>query len=577
MNKLFGSLALSLLAPAAIAQCNITGSGTSYGSGDDFVANGGAGIDIGFAFPFAGQTFQFIHPSSNGFLHLSDGTVTITNSDFTPSEAEFLNLEPRIAVLWDDLNLLAGNGGEMWVDTSIGNQVTITWSNAILFGQSTIFNMSCTLYSSGVIDMSYDADVYQITDTIVGTTPGLNAVSPGQVDLSAGLPTADDTTFEIFAANTFDMSGQLLNLINVLPGYVPIVSAPVGCASKETYGTGCTEINDGIFELFAAGAQDIGGSGTAITFLRTGNSYTILDSIPGTFVPPTGNGQVVATGDDAFGAVTLSSPMPTANGTTTALTVCTNGYIALSANQPTPTADYSPSEAEFAAMTEPTICGPWFDWSPNQAGQIVAEEINGIVYVTWDAVQPYNSAPATDTFQYQFTLATGDCTIVYDNTSYAGGSAWHTPLFGYTSGGGAGVEALDLSAELLNTVTVADMGAVPLALDSNVPVLGTNWDITTSNIDAVSPVAITLFGLNQFNVPLTLVFPTADPSCNIHIDTVLTTATATAAAGSATTTVQVPNNPALVGGVLTAQSICLTLSNPANLLTSNGLQGNIGN
>jgi hypothetical protein len=52
----------------------------------------------------------------------------------------------------------------------------------------------------------------------------------------------------------------------------------------------------------------------------------------------------------------------------------------------------------------------------------------------------------TDTFQYQFELATGTCTIVYDVTTYGGASAWHTPLFGYTAGNASYAESLDMSA-----------------------------------------------------------------------------------------------------------------------------------
>jgi hypothetical protein len=135
-------------------------------------------------------------------------------------------------------------------------------------------------------------------------------------------------------------------------------------------------------ELFPIGTIDICGSGTAITFLRTGSGYTILDSIPGVYVPPVA-GTVVSAGDDAYGLVPLSIPMPTVAGSTQSLQVCTNGYIALSPNPPSAVADYSPSQLEFAAFTEPTICGPWYDWSPNVGGQILYEEIGGIMYITW--------------------------------------------------------------------------------------------------------------------------------------------------------------------------------------------------
>ncbi|MGK0300263.1 MAG: hypothetical protein ACI89X_001131 [Planctomycetota bacterium] len=576
MNKLLGSLALSLVAPALIGQCiSAPTTATSFGNGDDFVANAGAGIDMGFLFPFAGGALQFIHPCSNGYAWLSDGTPTLTIADFTASVVEFDTQDPRIAPYWTDLNLVAANTADLMVDTSVANQCTITWVNAILYGGTEIFSLEMVLDSTGQIQFNYDGNILHTGNLIVGTAPGFGVGTPAaSEDLSAGLPIATDMAYEEFPGGTFDLAGQGLTMIATAPGYVP-VSLSIGCASKTTYGVGCSEINTGAFELFAIGTQDIGGTGSAITFLRTGNSYTILDAIPGVYVAPTA-GVIVASGDDAYGIVTLSTPMPTVGGTTGALTVCTNGFISMSANQPAPGADYSPSAAEFEAFTEPTICGPWYDWSPNVGGQIVAEEIAGIVYVTWEAVTPYNAA-TTDTFQYQFTLATGDCTIVYDNMSYGGTAAWQTPLFGYTAGSGAGVDALDLSVALPSTVTVADVGAVPLTLDSNAPTLGGNWDITTSNVDPVSPIAITFFGNAQLNVPLTLVFGNADPSCSVYINTILGSVTSPAAGGVAVTSLSIPPNAALVGSVLTAQSICLTATNGSNLLTSNGVEGTLGN
>jgi len=120
-------------------------------------------------------------------------------------------------------------------------------------------------------------------------------------------------------------------------------------------------------------------------------------------------------------------------------------------------------------------------------------------------------------------------------------------------------------------------GCGGLALDSNLPIIGSNWDFTTTNVDAISPVAITFLGNAQANLPLTLVFGNADPSCSIYINTILGNLTAPAAGGTAMASLPIPVNPALAGSVLTAQSICLTLSNPSNILTSNGLEGTLGN
>jgi len=359
-----------------------------------------------------------------------------------------------------------------------------------------------------------------------------------------------------------------------------LAPAVVGQASKLVYGDGCVSQANAKYELFLASAggtvlPDFMLSGTTITFLRTGNEYTVLDSIPGTFVPPSASATAVATGDDAFGTVALSTPMAVPGGVTNNLQVATNGYIHLTDSAPPAFADYSPTVAEFEAFQWPTICGPWYDWSPNQAGQILAEEVGGVVYITWDQVQPYNGS-GTDTFQYQFELASGTCTIVFDTMAYTGASGWHTPLFGATAGTNVVSEAIDWSATLANAVSIPDVGAAPLSLDSNLPVIGTNWNLTTTNIDAVSPIAVTLFGDQQGpGLPLTAIGFNA-PGCSVWINQAIGSLSDLNNNGSATVVFPIPNNAALNGFTLSAQSICLTLINPANILSSNGVLGTVG-
>ena len=387
-------------------------------------------------------------------------------------------------------------------------------------------------------------------------------------------------THELFPGGSLDLVGQLLTLIPTSPGYVPVLGSP-GCATSDTYGTGCISVPDARYELFSATAggataPDIMASGTTITFLRTGAEYTVLDSIPGTYLAPTANAVPVTAGDDAFGVVALSQPMPVPGGVTNNLQVCSNGYIHMTDNAPG-AADYSPSAAEFEAFVDPTICGPWYDWSPNQAGQIVAEEVNGVVYVTWDSVQPYGGT-GTDTFQYQFELASGNCTIVFDNMSFSGNFAWHEVLFGLTPGTAVAAEATDWSAELPNTVRIGDVGSDPLRLESTTtPAIGGVWDLTTTNIDPISPVAITFFGA-QSTAPLPLsVIGFVAPGCDLLLASSSGAFQALAAGGSATISLQIPTNPNLAGQSVAAQSLCLTLLNPGNVLVSNGVLGTVGN
>lgn len=559
MNKLIGSLALSLLAPAVIGQCVApSATATSYGSGDDFVANAGLGIDLGFAFPFAGTTYQYIHPSSNGFLYLSDGTPTLTNSDLSPSIAEFYTLEPRIAVLWDDLNLLAGNGGDLLVDTSVVGQCTITWFNTVLYGQTSLFNVQVTLNVSGEITYSYDGGVYQITDTIVGTSPGFGtATASASIDLSAGLPVLDDMCFQLFAADTFDMAGQQLSMIPLVPGYFPAVSSN-GCASSSVYGTGCIRAFTSFYELFTTGGNDLAGS--SLLFTPAGGSYvTIVNA--GSNLQPVGS---LATPTP----VTLTDDSSAAVGTL-GLVVGSNGWVALGAGNSTA---FTPTVATMLGNPAEAFYF-WHDMNPTIAGsgQVQYEELGTQALITYDGVYSYGTTDPS-VIQVAYDSVTGIVECRFDVIS-ALGNGW---LVGQSAAGAsADPGAIDISAA--GVIVTDSVDIVPLSLDSNAPVLGANWDLTTTNIDAVSPISITFFGLTQAALPLQLVFPSAPANCSIYVDTLVADSSSPNLSGTSTLSLPIPTNQALVGAILTAQSICLTITNPSNLLTSNGVQGVLGN
>lgn len=114
---------------------------------------------------------------------------------------------------------------------------------------------------------------------------------------------------------------------------------------------------------------------------------------------------------------------------------------------------------------------------------------------------------------------------------------------------------------------------VPLALNCTPPMLGTSWNFTTTNIDPVSPVAVTFFALTQTSLPLD---PLGAVGCFALIDNLITSATVPNVAGTGLVGVPLPGNGALAGTVLTAQSICLTLGNSFGLYTSNAVIGTLG-
>jgi hypothetical protein len=333
---------------------------------------------------------------------------------------------------------------------------------------------------------------------------------------------------------------------------------------------GCPDQANSIYELMPAAGFDL-TSGTTITLLRQGSGYLALDALPGTYVPPSAAAVAIAPGDDSFQTVALSTPMPVVGGTTGALTVCSNGHITLSAANNG--VDWTPSLADWLAFAEPAIAPSWHDYRPDAIGEIKFEEVAGIAFVTWDNVASFNQV-LRDTFQVQCELATGNITIVYQLISNVGNNY----LVGYTAGGGNTVAAAhDLSVDLAAPIAIADVGVAPLDLFGARPVLGGNWDLTTSNIDAASPISITFFGDARLDPGLPFsVIGLAAPGCSIYINTILGDLTGVSLGGVSTVTLAIPNNASLVGAVLTAQSVSLTLLNPANLLASNGFEGVVG-
>jgi hypothetical protein len=116
-------------------------------------------------------------------------------------------------------------------------------------------------------------------------------------------------------------------------------------------------------------------------------------------------------------------------------------------------------------------------------------------------------------------------------------------------------------------------GAAPLALAAPAPVIGSAWDLTTTNVDAVSPVSFTFFGTTETLQSLDFL---GAVGCFAHTDAALGALTAANAGGTSLLTIAVPANPALGGFLLTAQSACLTLGNAFNVYTSNGTRSRFG-
>jgi hypothetical protein len=346
-----------------------------------------------------------------------------------------------------------------------------------------------------------------------------------------------------------------------------------GCTFADVveYGAGCGGVGFASFyeqlasDPAAANGMDL--DGVRIEGLNTGSGYLVQAFAGAGGIAPGGSAVVVPAGDD-------DSVDTSTVGGTLGIWVGSNCNISLGG---TNGGGFTP---DVATMLNNANAGlyAWTDLhsaSGGGAGDIWYEESGTVATVTYLAVSGWNTG-LPNTVQFIWDTATGNFSIEFEALNTTNPEDW---LVGY-SPAGANLDpgASDLSALTGgNVLLTAASDSASLALSANLPVLGTNWDLTTDFIDPISPIAITFFGdRSPVAVPFTAIGINA-PGCDINLASAITSLSGLSAGGTATVTVALPNNPALAGALLSAQSLCLTLQNSANLLSSNGVEGLLGN
>ncbi|MBM3973739.1 MAG: hypothetical protein FJ301_06525 [Planctomycetes bacterium] len=175
--------------------------------------------------------------------------------------------------------------------------------------------------------------------------------------------------------------------------------------------------------------------GNALQFTPTSSGYVAV-WLPGIasalYVPPSATATIVANADDTTTTFPTSVPVPVPGGTAAQWTVSSNGVLTAAAtgNQGT----------IFTATLAATATAPglaWYNWrdynpAVTGSGKVKTEEVNGVLYVTFDGVYEYATTnPAT--FQWQVNLASGDVTMVW--VSMATSSNTTTMVVGSTLAG----------------------------------------------------------------------------------------------------------------------------------------------
>ena len=344
-------------------------------------------------------------------------------------------------------------------------------------------------------------------------------------------------------------------------------------ATNALLGQGCINIPDvSSYESFGTAAGfDLANS--AISLLHTGTGYTALPGIV-SYVAPSASAQVLALTDDSEATVTLSQAMPVgASGSTTTLTVCSNGFISSGAGNGT---TFTPTPATFLAGPQAWWSVYWHDFNPTIAGsgQVKFEQVGNLAIITWDGVWDFGGTTAANanTFQAQFDVNTGTVHYVYGAMSGLGNGA----LTGFSDAGtSADPGSMDISAALPATYSAATFAVRPLTVAATSrPITGTNWNLNVTNVPAGGTIGVDIFGLADPAIP-DLAF-LGLPGCGLRAS--LDLINAWIVTGNVHTHgLTLPNSPALVNlHVFTTSAVFQPGVNAFGAITANGIDGKIG-
>ncbi len=333
-------------------------------------------------------------------------------------------------------------------------------------------------------------------------------------------------------------------------------------ATKSIIGTGCggTSIicDEGIYEF---PTFDLANS--SWSFGYAGGEYTLLAG-SGTWINPV---SAQGFGDDTTQSYTLPFSLPTPDGPTSSITVCSNGWVTSGAW--TGGSNYTPDVGKF--LSDSMWCPMWRDLNPSSGGDVYVDTNASRAVITWDGVPNYSNS-GSNTLQLQL-WASGAVHVIYQNITVAGNY-----LVGYSLAGAPDPGSIDISASLNGTVTACSStaGVPDVALDaSGRPVLGSTINLVTSNAPLTAVAGLSILSVSPIVGGLDLTF-FGMPGCYTYqqLDVVGSLAVA---GGTGSTPLSIPNTASLVGAEVFNQSVALVVGiNAANMVTSNGLELSIG-
>ena len=341
-------------------------------------------------------------------------------------------------------------------------------------------------------------------------------------------------------------------------------------ATNTVTGAGCIAAHASFYESFATSAAlDLANS--SITMIPSAGGYFVLAGTTA-YVPPSPSATTLALGDDAETQVSLTAPMIYPGGSTSSLTVCSNGFVSVAAGNGI---DYLPSVATFLGAQR-TAFWNWHDYNPAAAngGRVKFEQIGAIAYITWDGVWDFNGTTAANanTFQFQFDTGTGMVHLVFQTMSALG----NIRLVGYSPGGpSTDPGSVDLSAVLpfgFQTRSVDQPGLTATA--STRPITGTAWNIAITNVPATAALGVDILGFTDPGInDLTVL---GLPGCGLRAQLDILSPWPPLGA-SHSYALAIPANPALMNFHLyTTSAVFVPGVNAFGAITANGIDGKLG-
>jgi hypothetical protein len=419
------------------------------------------------------------------------------------------------------------------------------------------------------------------------TTPFLYDPAAGGLNIEVDLPIQtftgttplqlDVVTFGANASRVWKSSGYVNGGPNPTTIFSPTIPhglvvevgyvLPSQFAAVTPYGAGCYDVPHSLYELFTTAPFDLNASGTTMIHNGSGGYVCVPLTVP--FVPPSGAAISLALGDDTETTVQLASPLAHPGGSTSQLTVCSNGFVSAGVGNGT---SFDPTVAGFLGFAQTCWAADWHDYDPMAVGSgtVKFEEVGTRSYVTWDGVHSF-AGSVPNTFQIQFDRATGDVHVVWNGI---------VDLFDHMVGFKVGGPALDpgnqdLSALLPGTVFCGrDERALRLAASAR-PVVGTTIQLQTTQT-GFGTLGVNVLSLVRHDPGIEL-SAVGMPGCLALVDLDVLGAHVPSG-GAFSAPLAVPANPALTGLHLGAQSAILgeAFVNAAGIRSSNALDLRIG-